>query len=210
MSLVSVISHPPSLVPLSVDPAVQFTLRIALSLLFAWAGGHKVRDVAGFRSALASYELLPAGWIGPCTVGLIAMEISVAIGLWLPGCAVIVGLAAAGLFALYALAIVINLVRGRRDIDCGCAGVAGDQPLSGGLVSRNAVLVIVALVITLPAVPRPLTWLDAITISAGVSVLALLYAAVDGLLANAPKIAALAGDRVARRATRLPHEGRHA
>jgi len=187
----------------AVDPAVHLALRFVLSSLLAWAAGHKLRDRGGFRSALARYELLPARALGAATVGVIALEIGVAAALWLPGATAIAGLAAAGLFALYAAAIGVNLARGRTQIGCGCAGVAGDHPLSAALVWRNLVLVAAALAIALPSSSRALTWLDAITVGAGVVVLVLAYAAVDGLLANAPKIAALTSRHFA-------DEGQHA
>ena len=44
----------------------------------------------------------------------------------------------AALLLAYAAVMAINLVRGRRFIDCGCGGAA--QPLSLGLVLRNVVL----------------------------------------------------------------------
>lgn len=173
------------------DPTLGIALRAALSLLFVWAAGHKLRDVAAFRHALANYALLPARWIGPSVALLVAVEIAVAAGLWLPGLRVAAALAAGGLLVLYAGAISINLLRGRRDIGCGCAGAADDRPLGWGLAARNGVLVVAALAGALPATARVLTWVDDVTIAAGVAALALLYAAVDGLLANAPKIAVL-------------------
>jgi hypothetical protein len=180
---------------LAIDPAVRGMVRLALSLLFVWAASHKLRDISGFRTALTAYELLPSRGVGAFAELLIAMEIGVAAGMWLPGRAATAAFAASGLLAMYAGAIAVNLVRGHRDIDCGCAGAAADRPLSGALVLRNGFLLVAALMLTLPATSRPLMWLDAVTICAGVAGLALLYAAADGLLANAPKIAALAGDR---------------
>jgi hypothetical protein len=188
----------------TIDPVVRGMLRVALSLLFVWAASHKLRDLSGFRTALISYELLPSRVIGAFAVLLIAMEIAVAAGLWLPGRAAPAAGAAAGLLAVYGGAIAVNLVRGRRDIDCGCAGAAAERPLSGALVVRNGVLLLAALMLTLPATPRPLMWVDAVTIGAGVAVLALLYAAADGLLANASKSAALAGTRPGRSRMKEP------
>ena len=176
---------------LAIDPAVHGTVRIALTLLFLWAAGHKLRDVPAFCSAVANYELVPSGWIGPFATGVIAMELGVAAGLWLPRLAAIAALAAAGVLAAYAGAMAINLVRGRRDIDCGCIGAAGRRPLSGALEVRNGVLALAALTIAPPAAARPLAWFDAITIGAGAAALACLYAASEAVLANAPKIAAL-------------------
>jgi hypothetical protein len=49
-------------------------------------------------------------------------------------------LGAAALLLLFALAMGINLRRGRRHIDCGCFQSALEQTLSWTLVMRNAVL----------------------------------------------------------------------
>lgn len=174
------------------DPALQLLARALLSLLFASAATHKLRDVASFRTALAAYELLPPLWTAPVGAALIAAEAGVAVGLWLPRVGPVAGVAAAALLALYAGAIAVNLTRGRRDIDCGCAGPRRRQPISGAFVVRNAVLAAVALASALPASARALSWIDVVTIVAGGALLALIYAAAEGLLANAPRSRALA------------------
>ncbi len=172
-----------------VDPALGLILRGALSVLFGWAASHKLRDVAAFREALANYDLLPRRRLTPAALLLIAMEIGVAVALWLPRRGPSAALAAAGLLGLYAGAIVVNLIRGRYDIDCGCTGAAGRQPLSAALAARNGLLIAAALASALPATARSLTWVDGLTVGFGVTMLALLYAAVDGLLALAPRVA---------------------
>lgn len=174
------------------DPAVRIALRVALSLLFIWSASHKLRDAAGFRAALTNYELVPERWLPSTAALLVAAELCVAIGLWLPGLGADAGCAAAALLALYGGAIAINIARGRRDIDCGCGGVAGDQPLSVALIVRNGVLAAVALASALPAAPRALTWIDGVTIFGSIVTLTLAYAAIDGLLVNAPRIRGLA------------------
>jgi len=175
----------------ALDPALRITLRAALVLLFVWAASHKLRDREAFRTALANYQLVPHRWLRPISALLVGAEISVALGLCIPGVAAAAAGTAAGLLALYAGAISINLIRGRHDIDCGCAGPARRQLLSVGLVARNGVLVAAALASALPAAARVLMWIDCVTVAAAVATLALLYAAVDGLLANAPQIATL-------------------
>jgi hypothetical protein len=188
---------------LAVDPVLRITLRVALALLFFWAAAHKLRDVAGFKAALAAYALVPQPCLGACASVLIAAEVVVATGLLAfarphqseSGLGVGAAMTAAGLLCVYSAAIVVNLLRGRRHIDCGCFGAAKRRPLGSGLVARNAVLAIVAAASALPAASRSLTWIDSMTIGAGVAVLALLYAAVDGLIATAPRSAALARGR---------------
>ena len=87
----------------------------------------------------------------------------------------------------------MNLARGRREIDCGCFGPALRQPLSLALVLRNAGLIALALVCALPVGSRALVPLDALTIAALVALGALVHGAVNGLIANAPRLRALRG-----------------
>lgn len=180
----------------AVDPAVRLILRAALSVLFGWAAGHKLRDVAAFRDALAAYDLLPERWCNPVARLFIATELCVAGALWIPQWAAPAALGAAGLLGVYGGAIAVNLVRGRRDIDCGCIGAAGRQPLRVALVVRNAPLIMAALASALPATLRVLTWIDALTAGFGVVTLMLLYAAADALLAQPPRIGSALRDRV--------------
>jgi hypothetical protein len=100
-------------------------------------------------------------------------------------------LLAAGLLAVYTGAIAINLARGRRDIDCGCAGPALREPLSGWLLGRNGILLAAALACLVPLRPRPLVWVDALTVTGAVAALAAFYGALDRLVANAPRLAHL-------------------
>jgi hypothetical protein len=92
---------------------------------------------------------------------------------------------AAGLLVLYGAAIGANLARGRRHVACGCLGPAAEQPLHAGLLVRNGVLAAAALASSAPASARALGPTDAFTTVAAVATLALLYLAVDGLLAAA-------------------------
>lgn len=175
----------------ALDPAVRLTLRAALALLFVWAASHKLRDREGFRAALVNYALAPQRWLRSVSMLLVGLELSVAVGLCIPGVAATAACAAAGLLALYAGAIGINLIRGRRDIDCGCAGPMRRQPISAALVLRNIVLASAALACAWPASSRGFTWIDGITVFASVATLVLLYAAVDGLLVTAPQLRTL-------------------
>jgi hypothetical protein len=178
----------------AVDATVTLTLRAALAVLFCSAAAHKLRDLPRFRSALAAYRLVPSRCLRVFATVLIAAEIGVGGGLLAPGVGHRAALAAAGMLLVYSAAIGINLLRGRRLIDCGCLGAAARRPLNWGLLARNAVLMAAALIGALPGAVRGPTWIDAVTVGAGVATLALLYGAVDGLMANAPWIGALVRD----------------
>jgi hypothetical protein len=175
------------------DPVVDATLRTALALLFGTAAAHKLADRPRFRAILADYRLLPESLVGPAAMLVAAAELVVAVLLIAPrgGAGPI---AAAAVLALYGAAIAINLGRGRRHIDCGCAGPAASRPLSGWLVARNAVLAGVALIALLPVRTRPLLWIDGLTIVAATATVAALYAALDRMLADAPLLARVRGN----------------
>jgi len=173
------------------DPVVALTLRAALALLLLVAAAHKLRDPGTFRATLGDYRLLPDAAV-PAAAGLvIGVELGIATALVVlprPGL-----VAAALLLATYAIAIAVNLARGRRHIDCGCGGPAARQPISGRLVVRNVVLAAGALAGRAPVDLRPLVWVDAVTVVAATAALATLYATLDRMLADAPALARVRG-----------------
>jgi hypothetical protein len=101
------------------------------------------------------------------------------------------------LLIVYAAALATNLLRGRRQIDCGCglSGAAGgEQPLSWWLVARNVVLASLAGLASLPDSGRDLGIFDALTLAGAMLAAVLLYAGASQLIRNA----ALAARRVSR------------
>ena len=88
---------------------------------------------------------------------------------------------------LYSIAIGINLSRGRRDIDCGCAGPLARQTLHEMLVLRNVIYSVFALAAAAPLSLRAFNWVDGLTIAFGVTSLFALAVAVDGLAALAAR-----------------------
>ena len=170
----------------TIDPALALVVRAALALLFLFTAGHKLRDVNAFAAAVAAYDLVPQQWQRTLSWSFAVLE--VAAGIFLFTNLAIAPFAAAALLVVYTTAIIINLGRGRRDIDCGCAGPAHRMPLSGGLVVRNLMLILAALCATLPPTSRPQIWLDAVTVIASVTALSFLYAAADLALANAVRL----------------------
>ena len=75
-----------------------------------------------------------------------------------------------------------------------------DQPLSVGLLLRNVVLVIVALLATLPVPERQLSIVDNLTLVAAVLASTMLYAAANQLLQNRTAINSWRKARKAKRA----------
>lgn len=176
-----------------VDPVIPLVVALSLALLWFVAAAQKLNGFAVFVTVLTDYRLVPQGAARACAVAVIGLELELAVCLLIP---VLRNAALAGsalLLALYAAAIAVNLFRGRRFIDCGCMGPAGRQSLSGSLVARNLLLALLALAAMLPVQARPLLWFDAIAVTAAVCAAALLYAAINRLIANGPDLARLRG-----------------
>lgn len=169
-----------------IDPAVHAVLRAGLALVLAGAAAHKLRDLHAFRVALGDYQVVPWALTGLVAPALVAAELACA-ALLLSPAARPWGFAGAGaLLALYSAAIAWNLLRGRRDLDCGCFGPGLRVGLGGGLLARNAALLAAAGAGLAPVTPRTLEALDAATIGAALAFLAFASAAATRLLAAAP------------------------
>ena len=176
------------------DPVIDVTLRMALALLFFVAAGHKLQDLGRFGATLAEYRLLPARLVPLAAALVVAVEVAAAGALLVPSARAAGLVSAATLLVVYGAAVAINLARGRRHIDCGCAGPAGRRPISGALVARNAALATLALAGLVPVRPRALLWVDGLTVAGATAALAAFYAALDRMIVFAPGLARLRGD----------------
>ncbi|BFT62668.1 MauE/DoxX family redox-associated membrane protein [Pseudomonas moorei] len=175
------------------DPIFIIASAVAIAVLLASAATHKVRAPARFARQLADYQLLPDSLVRPVARLIPLLELAIAFALLVPVSRGWAALSAGGLLALYAAAIGINLWRGRRDIDCGCAGPDQAQPLRPVLLLRNSVLMVLALLSSVAPIARDMTLFDGFVTVAAAAVALLIYAAADGLLANSPLLLKLIG-----------------
>jgi peroxiredoxin len=116
--------------------------RLLLALVFGIAGFAKVADAANSRRTLIEFgapEKLatPLGW------GLPLFEILVAVALLGVASAWWGAIGALALLLIFALAIGVNLLRGRRP-DCNCFGQLHSVPVSWSVFARNLGLAAVA------------------------------------------------------------------
>ncbi|MBF4559813.1 methylamine utilization protein MauE [Pseudomonas sp. p50] len=176
-----------------IDPIFIIASALAIAVLLASAATHKLRAPARFAKQLADYQLLPEALVRPSARVIPAVELAIAFALLVPVSRSWAALTAASLIALYAAAIGINLWRGRRDIDCGCAGPDQAQPLRPVLLLRNSVLVGLALLASVAPIVRDLNVFDGFVTLFASAVALLIYAAADGLLANSPLLHKLIG-----------------
>ena len=174
----------PAAVVVALDPVVQYSLQGAFALLFMLAAQGKWRGRLLFSRQLDAYQMLPSRWVPPAMYGLVVAEGITALlllspayiwGAWLGGT----------LLLVYALAISINLARGRAFIDCGCSMFQeSGEGLSAWLVWRNCLLALLCTSLYLPVAPRTLVWLDAVGVGCLLLSAGLLYVIVNTLINN--------------------------
>jgi uncharacterized membrane protein YphA (DoxX/SURF4 family) len=176
---------------MAIDPAIRGLCAFSLALIFSASGAMKLRDVELFEGSLANYQLTPHWMEKPLAYLLPMLECAAAAGLLLSSTRALAALMLLALLVVFAGAIAINLARGRRSIDCGCFGPALRQELSGWLLLRNLVLIIVAAIVMLPQSGRSIGSIDVMTIVMGAMTLVTLYASANFAISNAPKLRAL-------------------
>ena len=171
------------------DPVVTHMVAAALAMLLLVGAWQKLRDQMAFRTALEAYDIVPAtslsgvlAWLLPAGEALAAITLVIdrtrSVGVML----------GAVLLTVVTAAVVINLLRGRSDLGCGCGGIEDEQTLSWALVARNGVLFALLAVVSVQPATRTLEWLDYVTVAAGACALYGLYALVNQLLANQPRL----------------------
>jgi len=177
--------------PWPVDPVLAHALAAALAvvlLLGAWA---KWRDLDGFRHSVAAYQLLPAALLPAFGLLLPLWELGCGLAVLLAPSAALTGPATAVLLLTVTGAIGVNLLRGHRDIGCGCSGLtsqATEPRLSWPLVVRNALLLLAMAGATGATRDRPLFWIDNLSVAGTTLALLGLYAAAHQLLTHHPRL----------------------
>jgi len=179
------------------DPLILRIISVGFAILFIPAAIHKLANISQFTAILRAYKIMPermtiiASWLIP----LLELQLGSA---WLlleiinlP--TTIIATMSAMLLGLYTLGIAINILRGRSYIDCGCsfsttiAKTDNDgtmQHLSLGLVVRNVLLIIVALVAALPISVRNFLFIDYFSLLTATIAIVLLFGAFNQLLIN--------------------------
>ena len=175
----------------AIDPAFADLLALALGAIFATSGAMKLGDLELFEGAAANYRLLPRRLERPFAWTLPLVECFSAGGMLFSATRLAAASMLLLLLAIFSGAIAINLARGRRNIDCGCFGPALRQELSGWLLARNLLLMVMAGLAAMPASARPIVWIDLVTIGMGAMTLIILYASANVALGNAPGTRAL-------------------
>lgn len=142
---------------LLVQPTLTVFLRTFLALLFLLAAVPKLIHREEFFGVVRNFRLTPDWLSRPLALLLPLVELVLAAALLVQPVAHWAALATAALLIVFAVAMAINVMRGRTYIDCGCFRQGMKQPLSWLLVLRNIGLAAAAVLTAavLPSVPAP-------------------------------------------------------
>jgi hypothetical protein len=176
------------------DPVATSALSAVLSVIFLTGAWQKLRDPALFQANVENYRLLPDGLAWPAAILLPVWELAAGVLVLFDPTRTAGAVLAIGLLAVVTAAVIINLLRGRTEIDCGCGslgGHVGDQTLSWGLTMRNALLAVAALLTLREDAARALVWIDYLSVAGGTLGLLGLYVTANQLMANHPRLHAL-------------------
>jgi uncharacterized membrane protein len=174
-----------------VDPAASWTISIALAVVFGASAAIKFSESGEFRAAVENYRIVPESFAASVAAIVPIAELAGAGGILIPRSHAAAAALLLILLAVFTLAIVANLMRGRLHVDCGCFGPALRQPLSWWLPLRNAILMALAAIAILPTADRRMTPLDLATVFFAAATALALYLAANYLLANFPRMRAL-------------------
>jgi hypothetical protein len=159
----------------------------------------KLRDFTQFEPAFIAYRLTPERFSRPLALAFVASEAAAALLLTLAPLQPLGALLGSAVVALATGAVVINLVRGRREIRCGCGSAAESMPLSLGLVGRNlALLMILGLAAwsAIDGTQRQLGILDFAAAAFSAFAMLLMWLLATQLLVNAGRTNGSASNRL--------------
>ncbi len=173
---------------MSLDPIVGKAISALFSLIFLTGAWDKLRDRHVFAGVVQGYEVLPAAWAFAASLLIATVELFLGLFLLFPGAVPAAPWLGLGFLSMVTAVLVINLLRGRTDLDCGCGGASADQQISWGLVARNLGLGMLLGLAGAHSTLRDTGWADVLlTIFAAVTAFG-LYAAANQLLSNYPRL----------------------
>lgn len=164
------------------DPLVSLTVALSLAALCGGSAVHQLLGWAEWPGIVRNYRLVPESVATAVAAAIPVLEALAAAALLWPPARAIGAMEAAGLLLLFALALWINIRRGRTHIDCGCFGSRLRSGLSPGMVLRNLLLAALALSLLLPVTVRALSLLEVAVSLISMLTLAFLYPVLSLLL----------------------------
>jgi len=159
-----------------------------LAWLMALAAWHKFSDPFAYRTVVADY-LGGAPVPAPVVSLVAAVEAAIALLLLVPATRQLALVAAAVLLLAYASLMALQVLQGRREMRCGCAGPDAQVTVSPVLVGRNLLCVTLALA-ALDSAPTTASAVSTLVVTPLVAAfLVLTYLCSEHLIDNAQRMA---------------------
>lgn len=114
-----------------------------MALLFLSTALPKIYRYVEFTNNIENYKVLPSSLVKPIAIFDIIVKCLIFIFLVMNVFVEFFSYLAIGLLIAYTFAIILNLLRGRTSVDCGCGGLVGDNTISWNMAFRNILLIAV-------------------------------------------------------------------
>jgi hypothetical protein len=155
------------------------------ALLLIVSAGHKAVKWSYSRGVVLEFAKVPAALAAAVLAGVALVESIAGAMLMVPAYRTVGGLLAGSIWTLYLALIVRAIAQGRRDADCGCSFGPTRRPLGWFQVSRNALLLAVAAIVTGVSAVGGSVAVEGSQMLAACALLA-LYGALDQVMALQP------------------------
>ena len=130
------------------ETSLGLLIRFALGTMFLAAGASKLSDLGEFADAIKLYRIIPGATAGAVARMVSVIEVVLGTVLLLGVAIPFASVAGSVLLVIFALAMAVNLIRGRQ-IPCGCKRES--EPIQIKHIVRNALAVAALLFLaTLP------------------------------------------------------------
>lgn len=118
--------------------------RLGVGMFLAVSALSKALNFAWFVKTLGRYHLAPESLRRPIACLTIGAESTCGVMLTVGIATTLASYAAFVLLSMFTIAVVINLIRGRYDLECGCSGFGKGTRIGWILVCRNGGLACLA------------------------------------------------------------------
>ena len=120
--------------------SIFLVIRFVIFLIFFSSGIEKIKEIKKHEGAVADFKILPSKFVPLFSRIDPILEIIISVCIFFSFFLKFNIFSCLILLVIYTIAIVINLLRGRYEISCGCGGVVGTHSLSWWLVGRNTLI----------------------------------------------------------------------
>jgi len=120
-------------------------LRVLLSVVFIISSVSKMAQPKRFAATITSFKIIPSTLAQPAAFALIGAEAAIAILLLIGWQTRFFALLYAILMLIFMVAVSLNILRGKKDLDCGCFGAKQRSKVNFKLLLKEFGLFVIAL-----------------------------------------------------------------